>query len=86
MRTRAQEVVEQVNRVILGKEREVEEVMLAFLAGGHILLEDIPGTGKTTLALAFSRAMDLDCRRVQFTPDVMPSDLTGINFFNQKMD
>ena len=84
LRTRAQEVVEQVNRVILGKEREVEEVMLAFLAGGHILLEDIPGTGKTTLALAFSRAMDLDCRRVQFTPDVMPSDLTGFSVYRRE--
>ena len=51
--------------------------MAAFLAGGHILLEDIPGVGKTTLATAFSKAMALDCKRVQFTPDVMPSDLTG---------
>ena len=68
-----QKVIEQVNRVILGKEREVREIMLAFLANGHVLLEDIPGVGKTTLALAFSRAMELEYRRIQFTPDVLPS-------------
>lgn len=80
----ARAVVGQVNRVILGKEKEVEEVMLAFLAGGHILLEDIPGVGKTTLAMAFSRAMTLDCKRVQFTPDVMPSDLTGFSIYRRE--
>lgn len=80
---RAQDVVRQVNRVILGKERETKEVMLAFLANGHILLEDIPGVGKTTLALAFSKALALDYRRVQFTPDVMPSDLTGFSIYRR---
>lgn len=73
-----QKVLEQVNRVILGKEEEIREVMLAFLAKGHVLLEDIPGVGKTTLAVAFSRTMRLDYKRVQFTPDVLPSDLTGL--------
>ena len=80
----AKNVVSQVNRVILGKEKEVEEIMLAFLAGGHVLLEDIPGVGKTTLALAFSKAMKLDCKRVQFTPDVMPSDLTGFSIYRRE--
>ena len=78
---KAAKVVEQVNNVILGKDREVKEVMTAILAGGHILLEDIPGVGKTTMANAFSRAMKLDCTRVQFTPDVMPSDLTGYSVY-----
>lgn len=78
---KAEKVIEQVNNVILGKDREVKEIMTAFLAGGHILLEDIPGVGKTTLATAFSRAMKLDCKRVQFTPDVMPSDLTGYSIY-----
>ena len=78
---KAVKVIEQVNNVILGKDREVKEIMAAFLAGGHILLEDIPGDGKTTLATAFSRAMKLDCKRVQFTPDVMPSDLTGYSIY-----
>lgn len=78
---KAAKVIEQVNNVILGKDREVKEIMAAFLAGGHILLEDIPGVGKTTLATAFSRAMKLDSKRVQFTPDVMPSDLTGYSVY-----
>ena len=81
---KARKVVNQVNRVILGKEKEVQEVMLAFLANGHILLEDIPGVGKTTLALAFSRAMELKYKRVQFTPDVMPSDLTGFSIYRRE--
>lgn len=81
---KAKEIVNQVNTVILGKEEVVEEVMLAFLAGGHILLEDIPGVGKTTLALAFSRAMQLEHRRIQFTPDVMPSDLTGFSIYRRE--
>lgn len=78
-------VIEQVNKVILGKDRKVKEIMTAFLAGGHILLEDIPGVGKTTLATAFSKAMKLDCKRVQFTPDVMPSDLTGYSVYRSDL-
>ncbi len=84
MTSPAREAVSQVGRVILGKEEQIREVMLAFLANGHILLEDIPGVGKTTLALAFSRAMKLDYRRVQFTPDVMPSDLTGFSIYRRE--
>ena len=79
-----QKVLEQVNRVILGKEEEIREVMLAFLAKGHVLLEDIPGVGKTTLAVAFSRTMRLDYKRVQFTPDVLPSDLTGFSIYRRE--
>ena len=81
---RAQEVIRQVNQVILDKENEIREVMLAFLANGHVLLEDIPGVGKTTLAIAFSRAMELQYKRVQFTPDVMPSDLTGFSVYRRE--
>ncbi len=83
-REKAEKVVEQVGSVILGKEREVRETMLVMLAAGHILLEDIPGVGKTTLALAFSKAMKLDYKRVQFTPDVMPSDLTGFSVYHRE--
>ncbi|HAC02613.1 MAG TPA: AAA family ATPase [Eubacterium sp.] len=82
---KAAKVIEQVNKVILGKDRKVREIMTAFLAGGHILLEDIPGVGKTTLATAFSKAMKLDCKRVQFTPDVMPSDLTGYSVYRSDL-
>lgn len=79
----AQAVVGQVCGVILGKNAEVCECFIAFLADGHVLLEDIPGVGKTTLARAFSRAMALESKRVQFTPDVLPSDLTGFSIYRR---
>lgn len=78
-----QDVLDQVNRVILGKEDKIREIMTAFLADGHVLLEDIPGVGKTTLAVALSRTMQLKYRRVQFTPDVLPSDLTGFSIYSR---
>lgn len=81
---KAQDIIKQVNQVIFGKEREILEIMLVFLANGHVLLEDIPGVGKTTIALAFSKAMALDYKRVQFTPDVMPSDLTGFSIYRKE--
>lgn len=81
-----QKVLDQLNKVILGKQAEVKEVMLAFLADGHILLEDIPGVGKTTLALACSRVMSLEYKRVQFTPDVLPSDLTGFSIYRRDQE
>ncbi len=79
----ANAVLREVNKVILGKNNEILEIMTAFLANGHVLLEDIPGVGKTTLAVAFSKAMGLECKRVQFTPDVMPSDLTGFSVYRR---
>ena len=84
--TTIQKVLEQIGQVILGKERETEEIMMAFLADGHVLLEDIPGVGKTTMAMAFSRTMQLDYRRVQFTPDVLPSDLTGFSVYRRDLE
>ncbi len=83
---KAHSVLNEVNKVILGKENEIFEIMTSFLANGHVLLEDIPGVGKTTLALAFSQAMDMECKRVQFTPDVMPSDLTGFSVYRRDKD
>ena len=79
----AAQVVAEVKKVIVGKDEVVVKVLLAILAGGHILLEDIPGVGKTTMALAFSRALGLRYGRVQFTPDVMPSDITGYSILNR---
>jgi len=76
-------VAAQVRRAVIGKDEVLIKVLLAVLARGHILLEDIPGVGKTTLALAFSKALDLAYRRVQFTPDVMPSDITGYSVYNR---
>lgn len=83
---RAREALARVQQVILGKKRQTEEIFLAFLADGHVLLEDIPGVGKTTLAKAFSRVLGLECRRVQFTPDVMAADLTGFSVYNREKE
>jgi len=73
-----------IQRVIVGKADRVELLLVALLAGGHVLLEDVPGTGKTLLAKSLARSLDCDFARIQFTPDLLPSDLTGIHFFNQK--
>lgn len=82
----AEAVIAQVKRVVIGKDACIQKAMAAILAGGHILIEDIPGVGKTTLARAFSNAMDLESRRIQFTPDVMPSDLVGFSMYQKKED
>lgn len=74
----------EINKVVVGKDEIIEKVMAAIFAGGHILLEDVPGVGKTTLAVAFSRTLSLDYRRIQFTPDVLPSDVVGFSMFNKK--
>lgn len=77
-------IVTEVNKALIGKQEVVEQALMAIYAGGHILLEDVPGTGKTTLALALSKCLDLDYKRVQFTPDTMPSDITGFTMLNRK--
>lgn len=77
------EIMNQVNQVVSGKEEVVKKVLTAIMAGGHILIEDIPGVGKTTLAKAFGAAMNLENRRIQFTMDVMPSDITGFTMFDK---
>ena len=74
-----------VERVIVGKTEVVRLAMVALLCEGHILLEDVPGIGKTTLAKAIARSLGCSFRRIQFTPDLMPSDMTGINYYNQKL-
>lgn len=73
-----------IGKVIVGKDDTVELVVTALIAGGHILIEDVPGTGKTKLARALACSIDVEFRRVQFTPDLLPSDLTGIHFYNQE--
>lgn len=84
MREKLLEVIKEVNSAILGKEREVKEIAAAIIAGGNVLLEDIPGVGKTTMALAFAKSMGVSFKRVQFTPDVMPSDITGFSVYNRE--
>lgn len=77
-------IISNINTVIVGKEKQIKLLLTAVLAEGHILLEDVPGTGKTMLAKTFSKSIDANFKRIQFTPDLLPSDLTGINIFNQK--
>lgn len=82
----AWKVQKEINRAVLGKEKLVTKLMLAVLSGGHVLLEDIPGVGKTTLAIAIAKTMGLDWKRVQFTPDVLPSDLTGFSIYQKEKE
>lgn len=76
------QIQQEVNKVIKGKQNIVEKVLAAIIAGGHILMEDIPGVGKTTLSTTFAKALSMDYRRVQFTPDVLPSDILGFSMYN----
>jgi MoxR-like ATPase len=83
MREQLENVIREVEKVIAGKREAIEKILMALLADGHILLDDVPGVGKTTLAVALSRAVGLSFRRVQFTPDVLPSDLTGFTMYQK---
>lgn len=80
---KAHAVIDEVKKVITGKDECIEKIMAAVLAGGHVLLEDVPGVGKTEMALGFSRAMGLKANRIQFTPDVMPADITGFSMYQK---
>ncbi|WP_331236107.1 AAA family ATPase [Natronorarus salvus] len=80
----AERVVENVERVIVGQRDAIEDVLIALLGRGHVLIEDVPGVGKTMLARSIARSIDCSFRRVQFTPDLLPSDITGANVFNQR--
>ena len=80
----AASVIEEVQKAVIGKQDCIKKVMAAILAGGHVLIEDIPGVGKTTMAVAFSKSMGLDRHRVQFTPDVLPADIVGFSLYDRQ--
>ncbi len=80
----ADNIIENINKVIIGKEEQIRLVVTALLAEGHVLLEDVPGSGKTMLAKTLAKSVHGEFRRIQFTPDLMPADITGMNYFNVK--
>ena len=84
MNTKISHVKNEICNVLRGKDECIDMILCTMLAGGHILLEDIPGVGKTTLAVALSRAMSLDYKRMQFTPDVLPSDILGFSLLDRE--
>lgn len=83
MNRQTEAVIREIEKVIIGKRSVVERVLMAVLSEGHILLDDVPGVGKTTLAVACSRVMGMDYHRIQFTPDVVPSDIIGFSIYNK---
>ena len=84
LQNHAVEIIREVKKAVVGKDDVIEQIMTAIIGGGHILIEDMPGVGKTTMALAFSKAMGMQEKRVQFTPDVMPADLTGFSMYQKE--
>ena len=84
MEKKLQAIISEVQKAVIGKQAVIEKALMALLADGHILLDDIPGVGKTTLALALSRALGLQYNRIQFTPDVLPSDIVGFSVYNKE--
>ena len=83
MNTKMESILTEVQKVILGKQEVIEKVLMAMLANGHVLLDDVPGVGKTSLAVALNKTLGLDYQRIQFTPDVLPSDVAGYSIYDK---
>ncbi len=84
IRTEIEPVIREIEKVIAGKTEIIEKILMAILSGGNVLLDDVPGVGKTSLALAFGKVLGLSCKRIQFTPDVLPSDIVGFSIYNKE--
>ena len=84
MNQKIKEILQQIEKVVVGKNENVEKIMMAILAGGHVLMEDVPGTGKTTTAMTFAKVLGMDTRRVQFTSDTVPSDIIGYSVYDKE--
>ena len=84
MNQKISEILQQIEKVVVGKNENVEKIMMAILAGGHVLMEDVPGTGKTTTAMTFAKVLGMDTRRVQFTSDTVPSDIIGYSVYDKE--
>jgi len=84
MREKTSQIIDEIKKVICGKDEIIRLILQSVLAGGHVLMEDVPGVGKTTMAVSFARTMGMDYGRVQFTPDVLPSDITGFSLLDQE--
>lgn len=85
IKNKAEVIKQNIEKVLIGKSEVIDLVLTTLFAGGHVLLEDVPGTGKTVLAKSMAKSINADFRRIQFTPDLLPSDITGINYYNQKI-
>ncbi|MGG7162867.1 AAA family ATPase [Clostridium ihumii] len=81
-----EKMIQNIGKVIIGKDDKIEKIIVAFITSGHVLLEDVPGLGKTKLSKSLAKTLDCTFKRIQFTPDLLPSDLTGIYFYNQKKE
>ena len=84
LKTLADKLIANIEKVIVGKQEIIKQLFICLICSGHVLLEDVPGTGKTLLAKTLSKSLDLEFNRVQFTPDLLPSDITGIHYYDQK--
>src|SRR5690625_5054595 len=82
----ADKVKSNIQQVIIGKDETIDYLLVALISSGHVLIEDVPGTGKTLLARSLAESLSCTCKRIQFTPDLLPSDVTGINFYSQKIN
>src|SRR5690625_3996556 len=84
IRERTRKIKENIQKVVVGQDKTIDLLLVALIANGHVLLEDVPGTGKTVLAKTMAKSIEGTFKRIQFTPDLLPSDITGIHFYNQQ--